>query len=45
MVFTRESFSVQFQLNRIAKGAERESVPQLFNLKEVVFEILDEQLV
>ena len=43
MVFTRDSFSVQFQLNRLEKGASRDSVPDLFNLREVVFGILDEQ--
>lgn len=43
MIFTRDSFSVQFQLMRIEKGANRDSVPDLFNLREVVFEILDEQ--
>lgn len=43
MVFTRDSFSVQFQLMRIKKGADRESVPHLFNLREIVFEIIDEQ--
>lgn len=43
MIFTRDSFSVQFQLKRINDGASRETVPNLFNLREVVFEILDEQ--
>jgi len=44
MVFTRESFSVQFWLKRIREGkCDREDVPNLFNLREVVFEILDEQ--
>lgn len=43
MVFTRDSFSVKFQLMRIAKGASRDSVANLFNLREIVFEILDEQ--
>ena len=43
MTFTRDSFSVQFQLMRIEKGADRESVPVLFNLREIVFEILDEE--
>ena len=43
MTFTRDSFSVQFWLKRIRKGnATREDVPNLFNLREVVFEILDE---
>lgn len=44
MVFTRDSFSVQFQLQRVSNGADRETVPNLFNLREVVFAILDEQL-
>lgn len=44
MVFTRESFSVQFWLKRIREGnATREDVPNLFNLREVVFEVLDAQ--
>ena len=44
MVFTRESFSVQFWLKRIREGnATREDVPPLFNLQEVVWEVLDEQ--
>ena len=44
MVFTRDSFSVRFWIKRINEGsATREEVPSLFNLKEVVFEILDEQ--
>jgi hypothetical protein len=43
MVFTRESFSVQFWLKRIREGkATREDVPSLFNLREVISEILAE---
>lgn len=40
MVFTRDSFSVQFWLKQIRGGRDREDVPALFNLREVVFEIL-----
>ena len=41
--FTRDSFSVQFWLKQIREGKyDREDVPNLFNLREVVFEILDE---
>ena len=43
MTFTRDSFSVQFWLKQIREGKyDREDVPNLFNLREVVFEILDE---
>lgn len=43
MVFTRDSFSVRFWIKRVNEGnATRGEVPSLFNLKEVVFEILDE---
>mgnify|MGYP000005549440 CR=1 FL=1 len=43
MVFTRESFSVQFWLKRSREGnATREEVPKLFNLQEVVYQVLDE---
>ena len=42
MVFTRESFSVQFWLKRIREGnATREDVPNLFNLRDVVYSIID----
>jgi hypothetical protein len=42
MVFTRDSFSVQFWLKRIREGnATREDVPSLFNLRDVVYSIID----
>jgi len=42
MVFTRESFSVRFWLKRIREGkATREDVPNLFNLRDVVYSIID----
>ena len=42
MVFTRDSFSVQFWIKRINDGkATREEVPSLFNLKEVVTEVIN----
>ena len=42
MVFTSESFSVQFWVKRIRKGnATREDVPNLFNLRDVVYSIID----
>jgi hypothetical protein len=42
MVFTRESFSVQFWLKRIREGkATREDVPALYNLRNVVYSIID----
>lgn len=44
MTFTQESFLVQFWARKVREGAvARESVPKLFNLQEVVFEVLDEQ--
>lgn len=42
MVFTRDSFSVQFWLKRIREGnVTREDVPSLFNLRDVVYSIID----
>lgn len=42
MVFTRDSFSVRFWVKRVSdSNATREDVPTLFNLREIVFEILD----
>ncbi len=42
MLFTRDSFSVQFWLKRIREGnATREDVPNLFNLRDVVYSIID----
>ena len=44
MVFTRDSFSVRFWIKRIREGnATREEIPALFNLIEVVLEVLDGQ--
>ncbi len=44
MVFTKDSFSVRFWLKRIGeRNATKEDVPALFNLQEVVFEVLAEQ--
>ena len=44
MVFTRDSFSVQFWVKRVNEGnATRDEVPNLFNLREIVLEVLDEE--
>lgn len=42
MVFTRDSFSVRFWVKRINDGkATIEEVPSLFNLREVVTEVIN----
>lgn len=44
MILDRNSFMVRFWLKRISEGnAVKEGVPNLLNLREVVFEILDEE--
>lgn len=44
MTFTVDSYLVQFWSRKVREGATtKENVPALFNLKEVVFEVLDEQ--
>lgn len=44
MVFTKDSFSVQFWVKRVKEGnATREDVPNLFNLIEVVLGVLDKE--
>lgn len=43
MFFNENSALVQLYVKRIREGkCDREDVPNLFNLREVVFEILDE---
>ncbi len=42
MVYTEESYTVQFYIRKIADGTStREDVPKIFNLQEVVYSILD----
>ena len=44
MKFTRESGLVKTWVNLVQSGEyKREQVPELFNLREVVYEVLDEQ--
>lgn len=44
MVFTKDSYLVQLFVMNIKKGIiAKENVPNLFNLREVVFSILDEE--
>ena len=43
MVFTRDSIIVKTWVSLVLSGTyTREQVPNLFNLRQVVFEILDE---
>ena len=44
MTFTKDSFMVKFWLKQIADGLPKESVPKLFNLQEVIYEILGEEV-
>ena len=44
MTFTKESGVVKTWVNLVQNGTyTREQVPKLFNLREVVYEVLDEQ--
>jgi len=44
MFFNENSALVQLYVKKIREGTmQKEDVPNLFNLREVVFEILDEQ--
>lgn len=40
MNFTQDSFLVQFYIKQINEGFPRENVPDLFNLREVLFSII-----
>lgn len=42
MTFTAENYLVQFWARKVREGATtRENVPKLFNLQEVVYQVLD----
>ena len=44
MTFTRDSALVRIWVRNVQEGKyAREQVPNLFNLREVVYEILDEE--
>ena len=42
MTFNENSYLVQFYVKKINEGLPREDVPNLFNLREVISEILAE---
>ena len=41
-MFNKDSFTVQFYLKKIEEGMKPSAVPNLFNLREVINEILAE---
>lgn len=44
MTFTKDSFIAKFWLKQVREGNQnKDNVPTLFNLREIVFDVLDEQ--
>lgn len=41
MTFNENSYLVQFYVKKINEGLPREDVPNLFNLRDVVYSIID----
>lgn len=39
MVFTENSYLVKFYVDRIDEGLDRNEVPELFNLRDMVYSI------
>lgn len=40
MTFTVDSYLVRFYVKKVNEGLPRESVPRLYNLQEVVYQVL-----